>query len=253
MKKMTLGMGVVAAMLFVASSALAGGVNLAWNNCASEGGLANRAGACVANTGTNALVGSFVPNADINGVTGIEIVIDLIAGNGTSPIPAWWEISSLTDCRGGASPALSMNGTVNPANGICNDWAAGQSAGGLAAFDGSGTIAAANQPAHRRIKGGFAVPGAAAQDLLASQEYFAFNALINNSKSVGASACAGCTTPVCIVLNSVNVVAGTVSNDFIGAGTLANSNIATWQGVGPDCSLVPTKNATWGQVKALYH
>jgi hypothetical protein len=29
--------------------------------------------------------------------------------------------------------------------------------------------------------------------------------------------------------------------------------MATWQGAGPSCALVPTKNATWGQVKALYH
>ena len=250
MKRMILGMSVVAAMLFAASSALAGGLNLAWNNCASEGGVSNRVGACAANTGSNSLTGSFVPNANITGVTGIEIVIDLIAGDGVSVLPAWWEVSGVGNCRAGA---LSMNATVNAANTICNDWASGGGAGGLAAYDPSGTIASVNQPAHRRIKGGIAVAAASAADLFAVNEYFAFNALINNSKSVGVGSCAGCTTPVCIVLNSINVVPGTNPSQFIGSGTSATSNFATWQGVGPSCALVPTKNATWGQVKALYH
>lgn len=249
MKRMLLGTSMVAAMLLVASSALAGGVNLAWNNCVSEGGVSNRVGACTANTGTNALVGSFVPNADITGVTGIEIVIDLITGDETSAIPAWWEVSGVGACRAGA---LVANGTVNAANTICNDWANGAAAGGLAAYNTAGTIAPLNQPAHRRIVAGFAVAAAAAADLFAANEYFAFNALINNTKSVGTGLCAGCTTPVCIVLNSINVVPGTATSQFIGAGTGAGSNFATWQGTGPNCALVPTKNATWGQVKSLY-
>ena len=101
---------------------------------------------------------------------------------------------------------------------------------------------------------GFAVAASAAADLFAAQEYFAFNANINNAKSVGTGNCAGCSTPVCIVLNSINVVAGAATHDLVSGGaTAADSDKATWQGVGPSCALVPTKNATWGQVKALYH
>jgi len=43
--------------------------------------------ACAVNTGTNTLVGSFVPDADITGVSGIECVVDFIVGDGVSPIP----------------------------------------------------------------------------------------------------------------------------------------------------------------------
>jgi hypothetical protein len=243
-------MSVVAAMLFAASTALAGGLNLAWNNCASEGGVANRTSTCLANNGSNILTGSFVPDADITGVTGIECVLDFIAGDGTSAIPAWWEISGATSCR---PTALSATGGVNPNNTICNDWGAAQQAGGVAAFNSSGSIPAANLAAHRRIVVAFAVPLAAAPDLTTANEYWAFNCAISNAKTVGTGSCAGCATPVCVVLNSINVVPGTAAGQFISAGTSAASNQATWQGLGPNCSLVPTKNATWGQVKALYH
>ena len=250
MKRLLPGLSVVAAMLFVASSALAGGLNLAWNNCLSEGGFAARTSACLLNGGTNQLVGSFIPNADIAGVTGIEVVCDLIVGDGTSNIPPWWEINGVGACRPGS---LVANGTVNAANAVCIDWASGAAAGGLAAYNTGGTIATANQPAHRRFVIGMAVPALSAANLVATQEYFAFNALINNAKTVGTPNCAGCSTPVCVVLNSINVVPGTATAQFIGAGTTAASNFALWQGVGPSCALVPTKNATWGQVKSLYH
>jgi len=93
----------------------------------------------------------------------------------------------------------------------------------------------------------------ALQNLVATTEYFAFNANINNSKSVGTPSCAGCTTPACIVLNSINVVAGTISNQLLGAGTSAGSNFANYGAAGPDCLLVPVKNTTWSHVKTLYH
>ena len=245
MKWLVVCLGIVCA----ATPALAGGVNLAWNNCASEGGVANRASACDANTGTNTLVGSFALFTDLPGVTGIEIVIDLLAGDGTSPIPAWWQFSGAGACRIGA---LTMNGTVNAANTICNDWASGASAGGLAAYDQSGIHSPANDPAHRRIKAGFAVPAVSAADLVTTGEYFACNVNISNTKSVGSGACAGCTTPVCFVLQQINVVPGTNPGQRIAVGTTTNSNFATWQGAGPDCNLVPTKRSTWSQAKSHY-
>ena len=251
MQRVMLGMSVVSAMLMTASPVLAGGVNLAWNNCASEGGVANRVGACNSNAGTNTLTGSFVPSADFAGVIGVEIVVDLIAGDGVAALPPWWEINGVGACRAGS---LTPNANVNAGNTICNDWASGASVGGLAAYNTSGSVAPINQPAHRRILMGFAVAVASAADLSAAKEYFAFNANISNAKSVGAGACSGCATPVCIVLNSINIVGGAATHQFVSGGaTAADGDKATWQGVGPSCALVRTQNATWGQVKALYH
>jgi hypothetical protein len=248
---MLLGMSVLAAMLFARPSVAAGGLNLAWNNCASEGGTTNLSSACDSNTGFNVLTGSFVPDMDITGVTGVEIVLDVIVGDGTSTIPAWWT-AEVGGCRQGA---ITMNGTVNPANTVCPDWASGASAGGIAAYMTyypGDAINPVNYPAHRRIIGGFAVAAPDSANLFSTQEYFAFNVRIGNASTIGTPSCAGCTAPACIVLNSINVAAGTTQQQRLDTGTTAGSNFATWRGVGPSCQLVPTKRATWGAVKALY-
>jgi hypothetical protein len=247
------GMSLRAAMLFARPSVAAGGVNLAWNNCASEGGTVNLTSACDSNTGFSTLTGSFVPDADIAGVTGIECVLYVIVGDGTSAIPPWWELAGLGDCRSGS---LSANAVVSPPNTVCTDWAGGTTVeGGLAAYTGGGYhINPANQPAVRMMVLGFAVPPAGAADLVSTQEYFAFNVRIGNASTLGTPSCGGCTAPACIVLNSINVATPDIGvRQFLSTGTFAGSNFATWQGVGPSCQLVPTKKATWGQVKSLYH
>ena len=86
----------------------------------------------------------------------------------------------------------------------------------------------------------------------AGREYFAFNAIILNIDTVGACACAGCLVPVCSVHNSIGVEVGTSQPEFLVAGTSAASNFASWQGLGPNCRLVPTKRTTWSSVKRLY-
>lgn len=250
-KQMWLCMCVFAAALLAGSAAHAGGLNLAWTNCASEGGLANLSSACDSNAGSQVLVGSFVPIYDMSGVTGVEIVVDILVGDGTSTIPAWWEIGGPGDCRTGA---LTANEVVNAANTICNDWANGLASGGLAAYNSGSisTIPPQNQPAHRHMVMGFAVAAADSATLLPTNEYFAFNARITNAKSLGLGACAGCTTPACMVLNSIHIVPGVNPGQFLGTGTSAASNFATWQGTGPNCQLVPTRRSSWSAVKQLY-
>lgn len=253
MKRSLLATSVLAAMLFARPSAAAGGVNLAWSNCASEGGTVNRTSACNSNTGFSTLTGSFVPDADIAGVTGIECVLYVIVGDGTSTIPPWWELDGLGDCRSGS---LSANAAVSAANTVCIDWAGGTAVeGGLAAYTGGGYhINPANQPAVRMMVLGFAVPPAGAADLVNTQEYFAFNIRIFNASTLGTPSCGGCTAPACIVLNSIRVATPESGvGQVLSSGTFAGSNFATWQGVGPSCALVPTKKATWGGVKSLYH
>ena len=71
-------------------------------------------------------------------------------------------------------------------------------------------------------------------------------------KTVGTGTCTGRTEPACIVFNSLNLVPGVNQGEYLFHGTSAASNIFTWQGAGVNCALVPTRNATWGQVKSLY-
>jgi hypothetical protein len=249
MMRKLLGLGMAAAMLVVASSAMAAGINLAWSNCLGEGtGTNNRTFACTSNAGTNILVTSFVLAEDAPQVSGNELVLDILTTS--NPIPAWWQIRSPEICR---PTALSINFVANANDVVCVDWAAGASAGGIGAYSNEiGSIDGSLLNQHRRIKIAIAVP-LPLPDLIANTEYFACNLTINNTKTAGTGACAGCLEPVCIVFNSLLVTRPVgVGDILLSSGTSQGSNIVTWQGVGPNCALVPTRNVTWGSVKSLY-
>ena len=208
-------------------------------------------------SGFNTLVGSFVPNDDIAGVTGVECVLDVLIGDGVSPIPPWWDMHGPGECRDfglGGVATLTATGVASGSAVACVDWASGGAQGGLAAYSVFGLgIPPANQPAHRQVVMGFAVPSVNAADLVNTQEYFAFNLIIRNYKTVGTGACTGCVEPACIVFQSVNIVPGVNPGQRVTAGTFAGSNFAIWQNSAPDCHLVPAKRTTWSAVKQLYH
>ncbi len=241
---------VTAALLSMASPAFAvpdPGLNLAWTTCASQGGTSNLDFACNDDFAQLDLAMTFVLAAAAPGVTGIEIVVDLISA--TPTLPAWWDLGS-GGCREGnlfASPAA-------PAGTLCTDWALGTADGGLAAYNNvGGSVPPADQPAHRHIVMGFAVP--APRDLQIATEYEAGTIGLHTSHTVAGSPgpCAGCSTPVCIVLNSMNIVPGVDPGRRVTNPSAGFSNRVTWQGgAGANCAAVPVKNATWGHVKALY-
>lgn len=248
MKKVMLLCGMLLALTATVASA-AQGLNLRWNACFGDGGVQNRASTCLVNTGTNGLTGSFEMGSDLAGVTGIEGILDLASAG--AALPAWWTFVNVGSCR---SVSLTSNGTISPAAVVCADWSGGAAAGGLAAYQVG--LYGANTA---RIKVGFAV--AASVELFGGQEYFGMNVNINNAKTVGTGLCAGCTTPVCIVFNSCNVVPGTnAGRKIVGATDGTGSNFATWQGgagvgtaLGNGCpAATPTRNSTWGSVKSLY-
>jgi hypothetical protein len=255
---MFLGVGMVAAMLLAASSAMAGGLNLAWSNCLGDGGLPNRVNACTSNAGSAFLSASFVVDADITGATGIAPTVDFIAGDGTSALPPWWQMLGAGQCRG-TPAALSANVSL-PATAVnCVDWAQGGATGAIAggiqtATPPSGwSIAPANEPAHGRIVLASAVPSNAPVDLTTGTEYFAFNLSISNRASVGTGSCAGCSTGGCWVLNSIKISQGITDLPPLTTGVSAGSNIATYQSTTPNCQLVPTRTTTWSTVKRMYH
>lgn len=247
MKKMML---LCAALLAVSATvASAAGVNIRYNNCFGDAGLQNKTFACNTNTGSNLLVLGFnLTNAQA-GVTGIEIMVDG-ASAGTA-LPDWWKYVAVGSCR---QAALTVNNVISGSAVNCLDWASGTSLGALAAYQ-IGNYG----PTSFRVKIGYAV--GTAVDLEAG-EYFGANMTYTNVKTVGTGSCAGCSTPVCIMLSSVNVVSGTsIQNKQSGESVSGNqSNYVTWQGgagvsttIGSGCpAATPTKNATWGSVKSLY-
>ena len=249
---------VAALALTLASSAQAytfgpWGCSLRWEHCYGDGGSLNKSFACDANAGSEVLVASFVPAWDIANVSGLEIVINLASASPT--LPAWWQFKNAGSCR---QPSLSASSVpVDPVVTNCPDWADAQQAGGLAAYrtplPGQNTA---------RILLAWAVPQSALRFLTGRQEYFAQRLTINHANTVGTGVCAGCTTPVCIVLQSVNMTTPNIANDrwLSGPANQTDSDYATWQGgvgvispLGSGCpAATPTQRSTWGSVKSLY-
>ncbi|SRR6266487_1273323 len=242
----------VIAALAVASAASADqrGLNLSWDECGAAG-VANKVFACNTNSGINTIVASFLAPDSITTYVSNEGQIDLIFA--TSSPPNWWQLKTQTGqpaaCRNGG---ISVDGNFLAYSVCANAWLAVPS-GGLGSF----TIDPFGTQANRvRIATVLAVGIADAQPLTPGTEYYAFKCTITHAKTVGTGACAGCTDPVCLVLNRIHVIQPTGTDG--GSPNIfdppAGGNRAiTWQGgTGVDCNLVPTRNKTWGQIKSLY-
>lgn len=180
------------------------GVDLRWDACSADGGAVSRRFACTGNEGTSTLVGSFVLPADLAGVTGVEVVLDVTFAS--EHVPAWFAFfNNAAGCRRGS---LRASGRAPAAAEHCSDWSDGASAGGLAAYqDASMRFTDGLGPNMTRVKLGYAV--ATPVDLKAGAEYFAFQLTFDHKRTSGEAACAGCSTPACFVLSSINVVPGT--------------------------------------------
>jgi hypothetical protein len=260
MKKVILLCGMLLAV--TASLASAGaGTNLRWTNCFIDAGAQNQAFACNTNANTPAsikhhLIGSFQLGADLTQVSGVSFIVDL-ASAGAS-LPPWWQFKNVGTCR---ATSLNFSPAIPGSAVSCADWAPVLPGGGLASY----TVGVFG-PTSARMIAGFAVPATALADLLGGQEYFAFDATIDNTKTVGTGSCAGCDVPVCIAMHEIIVatppVAGEPSRD-VRLDTPANgtdSDVALWQGGaganslrGAGCpAATPTRSSTWSSVKSLY-
>ncbi len=223
------------------------GTNLAWNACLSEGGIANKDFACASNTGTNVLYGSFVLAADQPLGIGIEAMVEISAASDS--LPAWWRLFNADACRK-TSLATSFDFSSDPGT-ACTDMWLGAGIGGIGAYHTYWTTpqvpsGLANQS---RIRFGAAVPAGAPMQLSAGIEYYAFKLLVNNAKSTGATSCAGCSTPVCLLLSELNVVQSDGQHEVLT--TAQTSNRVTWQAATSCPGAMTQQNITWGQIRSV--
>jgi hypothetical protein len=236
-------------VLVPAAPALADGVNLYWNNC-SIGGTMNKAFACDANAGVSVLVASFDPPTGITQLASSRAVIDLRSAS--NPMPSWWRLGA-GGCREGS---LSVSFTP-PASQFCADYWSGSALQELSYSTDLGS-----DPTRARIVLSFGKPQAVAGPVTAGTEYYAFELIMDNLKSTGAGACAGCLDPCCIVLNEITLYQTPGLGDYRICAPLT-SNFVTWQGGaigGSGCPgaeynypcTTPVLNRTWGQMKGLY-
>ena len=245
---------IVTACAFVCPvQGLAAGINMQWNDCPL--GLTatrNRDFACDTNTGSHLLVASFDPPAGLTMVTGVtgHVVIQ----SETCPLNSWWQFYNPGACR---QSVVSADVVVREHQGACADYWHGLGTTEVTAIQPYG-----NNYRLALIEVTVAIPDAYAGPVEPGTEYYAFNLVIRNTKSVGTGACAGCAEPMCLMLLELglNQPPGTPG----GSPYLSNpirDNYATWQG-GSFCTCVhcyppapcatPVFNETWGQIKSLY-
>ena len=190
-------------------------------------------------------LGSFTAPAGVTAASGNEVVLDIQSGG--PALPLWWAFKNAGTCR---QNSMSLNFVADATNLICVDEFSGGGAGGVGAY----TIGFAGNPTRARMVA--AIATASPGPLDANVEYFSFNMLINNLKTVGTGACTGCAAPVCLVLNSIKITQPIGVGDYkISDSNAPGSNIITWQGGavgGGGCAATPAKNTTWGSVKSLY-
>jgi len=237
------------------------GVNLRWDNCFGDGGVANKAFACDTNAGSERLVLSFVLSEPLANVDGVEIAVEVAATS--TQLPAWWQFVDFSNCR---PQGISITAALPPAAVNCTDWASGLASMNIASYTVGFT-----GPSSARLLSANAVRASDVATVLPGVEYSAANFLINHGRTVGAGACAGCDVPVCVIAGQLGIfTSDSQSVDlFVGANG-PSSQVATWQGgvatnlrlehfgdrfetIG-DCVLsnTPTRVSTWGAVKALY-
>jgi hypothetical protein len=265
---LVLALALAAALLPIGAGAQtpAGTLKLGWDHCAGDGLVADRSFACDTNSGEDVLVASVVFNdgVDRRVVEAIELHFDFTAA---APLtPSWWGVWS-GGCRNGA---LALNLTSVPAGPTCSPWYGAVDPGGLI------WVSSFQWPSPSYSQLHCAAASAVPVTLSAGQELTLCTLRISHSKTVGANACSGCTTPLCIGFGDLVLTHPAPTPDEALVGNVAST--VSWQGahvagytpipkhydplhggVVPywgdlQCTTgpVPARNRTWGVIKTLY-
>ncbi len=239
------------------------GAYLKWDQALGAGGLEDRSFACGENTGTDELVGSFVPDADVSSVVGFVATLEvrslrLVLDHIQPPLPEWWRMQP-GGCRAN-SFTTSADFTGEPF----------VSATGVEDFLGNPALVLARhvwpfQP-ERGLPYGLdssvaqvtievTLPIDQATILLAGHEYYAFRGRLSHAHTTGIPACGGCCTAIGVRLLQIQLVQDPqpASPVFLWGGP-NEGNLATWQRYNETACLmtVPAATSTWGAMKTRY-
>jgi hypothetical protein len=226
------------------------GLNLSWGDCGANGVL-NEDFACNSNAGTHLLVGSFITPPGVTALTGQAAWLDMITAG--SAMPAWWTFPPFAgSCRTASSFAGAYpGGTVG---GACANYFGDNNCQGAHVHDYPSPAQGSSLPQTMRIRTVAAIDAGLAGPVTAGEEQYALSFTINNQRTVGTTVCAGCDVAMCFVFNGLFLSQPVGVGDFVVSGApVGGRDFVTWQGgSGANCTLVPVKNSTWGQIKSLY-
>src|SRR4029077_12607987 len=104
--------------------------------------------------------------------------------------------------------SMLFNAVLPPDAANCVDWADGLASGGIGGYQ-IGFFG----PSWVFAQGAVAVAPDNLRTLLAGEEYFVGNIVINHLKTVGTGACLGCAQPVCILFDRLSVTTPVFANN----------------------------------------
>jgi hypothetical protein len=216
------------------------GINLSWNNCNTTATSADKVYACDGALGaTVSFEGTFRPGVALADFAGCSSVVDLGWG---SALPDYWKTDAGA-CNAGAITIGNPSSTAPCVTTNIFD----------PAFSGGGYALEYPSANRMRFRVDWATGASTPPSLVAGSLYPAFKITFDPDQGVN-NACAGCATPACLVLNSVEVFGFTTGEDYFYEAQDVRQ-IVTWQGGaigGGGCATVPTQNRTWGSIKAMY-
>jgi hypothetical protein len=248
LKEVAMRAGVIGlvVMMFVAESAVAGGINLTWGSgCWQDNPSTLLTFACDSNAGSASLTTSFaISHLSPYQTSTLAAKLDLQSDSAL--LPDWWQLRSPEGCRAGA---LAVTTDFSGAPGGCVH--PGQTQEHIYVYWVTTALPGPYEPpsAPNRVRlkvSDFFRELYPRITLVPGIEYYAFRIIVNFTKSAGPGACQGCETPLTVVFNDL-----WTDSEHLTA-PIANVCVR-WQagGVTP-CSATPARNPTWGQVKGLY-
>jgi FG-GAP-like repeat/IPT/TIG domain len=181
------GTGVSANAFVVAPSTR--GINLSWDECGSAGDSL-KTFACDTNTGADYLVATFIPPRGIQRFVGISADLRI----GSTSLPDWWKHGP-GQCRSPGSLGTEFDGFGET---CAIAWPGSQVSGFSYELGSYGANTA-------RLRVQAAVPSEEAFALVDGLEYYAFRVRIGRAKTTGAGSCAGCTQPVRVRLENIQL------------------------------------------------
>jgi len=219
------------------------GLSLGWQDCRALGGAGvdNQLFGCSSEINDLPLYPAFVLDAPVDSVISLELVIDVDVA--AAELPAWWRMDP-GQCRmnGWSADALSPSSCNDPWQGT-----------GVAGFQGWLAGTPGGSARHGRLLVAAAAAPGTFVTLDAEAAYGVARVLLRSNLTL---TCAGCSTPACLVFNSVlirRLPGSSVETLTISSPEAAGLERVRWQGgSGADCQAVPTRRSTWGAVKSLY-
>ena len=235
MKKL-LALALIASVLGAASAyANNGAMDLSWNKCDVSSASTDKSYVCDGNAGVSyVMTGSFVQPFGVPDFAGVSAVVDIAFG---TSVPDYWKFDS-----------CNLNGmnAVNPTPAApCGPQLFASS------YAGGGFSVSYPTSSRERLRIDWATGAPTPPSTTSGTRYAGFALSLDPDAGVSTS-CAGCSTPACIVCNTIEVFGFGATEDYL-IDTPDARNFVTWQGGGGNCpGATPSQNKTWGSVKALY-